>query len=368
MKKVTVVLMVLFVLAPLMVSAASVEELERRLARLESDQAELYHSLAEKKKAGLGTLATEHISLSGLLELEAGYQNLTLADGTHEGGSDVVLATAQLGLGIEVNEQVSGDLILLYEEDATDLEVDEAAINYANGPWSGRFGQQYLPFGAFYSHFISDPLLLDLGETRETALLAGYEQGPLALSAFIFNGDAEKSTDSEDHLDDWGLSLTLKPAEGLELGASYLADLADTDAELAETYSRRVGGWSAYAVAGFGSYELSGEMLGAARRFAAGDVDADGDGRGDRPFAWNVELGWHPAEPLELALRLEGSDEIGGAPQRQYGLCASWGPWESVSLSLEYLRGEFGSAFGADEEGRALDSRDLITTQLAVEF
>jgi hypothetical protein len=346
------------------------EVIEKRLEDLEKSQAEIYHTLAEKKTAGLAEKITEKISISGLIEVEAGAEEVEYADGTTDAGSDLVLATAQLGLGMKATEHISGDLIFLFEEDATDLEIDEAAINLSNDVLFGRFGRQYVPFGVFNSHFISDPLTLELGETRETALLAGYNRDLFSLSAFIFNGDAEKAG-QEDHIRDWGLSLTVTPMENVELGASYLSDLADTDAELLEEYTERVGGWSAYAVLGFGDFEFSGEFLGATESFDAADLDEDGNGSGDKPAAWNLELSYAVAENIEVALRYEGSDEFAGQPERQYGVAASWAPWEHVNLALEYLRGEFDNDFAGDlasDGGSPADKRDLVTAQLAFEF
>jgi hypothetical protein len=159
--------------------------------------------------------------------------------------------------------------------------------------------------------------------------------------------------------------------ENVELGASYLSDLADTDAELLEEYTERVGGWSAYAVLGFGDFEFSGEFLGATESFDAADLDEDGNGSGDKPAAWNLELSYAVAENIEVALRYEGSDEFAGQPERQYGVAASWAPWEHVNLALEYLRGEFDNDFAGDlasDGGSPADKRDLVTAQLAFEF
>jgi len=358
---------------------------EERLRLLEERQVEIYHTLAEKKSVGLAEKITERITISGLLEVEAAAADVEFKDGTSDAASDLALATAQFGLGVKLTEAISGDIIFLFEEgafgdDDTDLEVDEAAINISLGPWSGRVGRQYLPFGVFHSHFISDPLTLELGETRETAFLAGYAYGPATLSAFVFNGDAEK-TRNEDHIRDWGASLVLAPTEGVELGGSYLSDLADTDASLVlfedpllgevNEYRRRVGGWSAFFVAEHGKLGLSGEVLGATRRFAVVNLDADGDGQGDKPLAWNLEASWTLLENVELALRYEGSREFAGQPERQYGIDVSWSPWENTTLSLEYLRGEFDRAFIGDlvsSTGSPADKRDLVTAQLAFEF
>ncbi len=345
---------------------------EERLRLLEERQAELYHTLAEKKDAGLASRITERITVSGLVEVEAAAAGRKFADGSTDGASDLALATVQLALGVRLTEAVRGDISLLYEEGAfgaedTDLQVDEAAIRFASGPWSARVGRQYLPFGVFHSHFISDPLTLELGETRETAALAGYTFGPATLAAFAFNGDAEKSGE-EDHLRDWGASLVIAPTPGFELGGSYLSDLADSDADLASDYQRRVGGWSAFAFFEQGEFGASAEFLGAVKSFAAADLDADGNGTGDRPLAWNFEAFWAPVEQLELAARYEGSSEFAGRPQRQYGVDLSWSIWDYTTLSLEYLRGEFDHEFNLDADGKTLDRRDLVTAQLAFEF
>lgn len=350
--------------APLLAAetaAVPVLSLEERLHELEARQAELYHTLAGKKGAGLSSNITERLTLSGLLEIEATAQNLHYANGSRVATSDLTVATAQLGLGAKINETVSSNITVLFEEDATTLDVDEATIDLAQGQWSARIGRQYLPFGVYNSHFINDPLTLALGETRETALLAGYSRESLSLSAFVFNGDVDKNG-AEDHLGDWGASLILTPTEGIELGGSFMSDLADSDAELLSTYENRVGGWSAFAVMEQGPFGLSAEVLGALKDFAAADLD------GARPLAWNLEVSWAPLEQVELAARYEGSSEFAGQPKRQYGVGASWSPAENVSLALEYLRGTFDQDFSVDAEGNVLDKSELVSAQLAIAF
>ena len=65
------------------------------------------------------------------------------------------------------------------------------------------------------------------------------------------------------------------------------------------------------------------------------------------------------SQNLELAIRIEGSDEFAGFPDEQYGLALSRRLTDAASLSVEDLHGEF------DDE--AFD-RDLVTAQLALEF
>lgn len=348
---------------------------EERLQTLEREQQELadkfsgyqaepYHTLEGKKTAGLGTMIGDRLSLSGLLELEGYLESIKDRDGNTDSQSDLVLATAQLSVGVLINEMVSGDVSLLYEEDETDLEIDEAAINLEYNGWFGRLGRQYVPFSPFYSHMISDPLTLELGETRETAVLGGYRTDLVAVELFVFHGDAEKEG-GEDHIDDWGAHLTVYPTSGLEVGVGYLSDLADSDAELLEReeYQSRTGGASAYFVWEFGDYGLSAEFVGATEEFDAEDLDMNGDGHGDRPTAWNSEFAWYPQSFLEFAVRVEGSDEYYDQPELQYGAKVGWSPMEHLSLALEYLHGEFDKDFSDN-----LDKRELVVTQLALEF
>lgn len=334
-------------------------------------QAELYHAPQERREVDSAGQITDWLRLSGLIEIEAAAERNRFQGGHTDSASELTLATAQLGLELSASEQLVGDLILLFEEDSEGddrVEVDEAAVNLSAGAFSGRIGRQYLPFGRYHSHFISDPLILELGETRGTALVAGYAREPWSLSAFVYDGRAERDG-GETHIDDFGASLQLRPCAGLALGASYLSDLADSGAELADDYRHRVGGWSAYAIGDIGPLQLSGEMLGALRPFAAADLDTDGNGKGDRPQAWNLELAYYPRPNFELALRLEGCRELTEQPERQYGAAVSWSPRPQLSLTLEYLRGEFDKTFAAvDKSEQPQNWRDLITTRLALDF
>ncbi|MGB9499006.1 MAG: hypothetical protein ACKVE4_04480 [Dissulfuribacterales bacterium] len=62
---------------------------------------------------------------------------------------------------------------------------------------------------------------------------------------------------------------------------------------------------------------------------------------------------------LEVAVKYEGGDDLGEfLPEDQYGAAVTYGLFENTSLSPEYLHGEFEND----------DERDLVTTQLAIEF
>ena len=362
---VSVLILLLFCTAPLLAAetvAAPALSLEERLQGLEARQAELYHTLAEKKSAGLSESISKNMTLSGLVEVEGSAVRRRLADHSNESASDLTLATAQLGLDAKVSEEVGVNLTMLFEEGG-ELEVDEAFMRFAVGRWSMNAGRLYLPFGAFHSHFVSDPLTLTLGETRQTAMLVGYGQGGVQLQAFAFNGN-EDQTGREDHINDGGLRLTVTPYDGLEFGASVLSDLAESNAELlgGNGYARRVAGWSTYVHLQQGRLGLEAEYLAAARAFAASDLDVNADGSGDRPQTWNLEAAWAVTPEVELAARYGGSRELAEAPRQEYGVDLSWSPLAATTFSLEYLRGNFDSALAAAE------SSDQLTLQVALAF
>ena len=332
--------------------------LEERLQRLEVNQTELYHTLDEKKSAGLSEAISENMTLSGLIEVEGGVLRQRLADHSTLSASELTLATAQLGLDAKVNEAVGINFTLLYEEDG-ELEVDQAFMHLDQGRWNLSAGRIYLPFGAFHSHFISDPLPLALGETRQTALVLAYQREFFTLSAFAFNGNEDKSG-SEDHVNDGGLSLTVTPYDGLEIGASVLSDLAESGSELlgGNGYSRRVAGWSAYAHLEQGRLGLEAEYLAAVRDFAANDL-ADNV---NRPQTWNLEAAWELTPAVELAARYGGSRELADAPRHEYGVDLSWSPLAATTVSVEYLHGKFASSLAA------VDHSDQLTMQVALAF
>ena len=357
--------LLLFCTAPLLageIIATPVLSLEERLQQLEARQAELYHTLAEKKSAGLSEAISENMTLSGLIEVEGSAVRQRLIDHSTISASALTLATAQLGLDAKVSEEVGVNLTMLFEEGG-ELEVDQAFMRFAAGAWSMNAGRLYLPFGAFHSHFVSDPLTLTLGETRQTAILAGYGQRGVQLQAFAFNGN-EDQTRREDHINDGGLRLTVTPYEGLEFGASVLSDLAESNAELlgGNGYARRVAGWSTYAHLQQGRLGLEAEYLTAARAFTDSDLDTNADGHGDQPQTWNIEAAWALTPEVELAARYGGSRELAEAPRQEYGADLSWSPQPATTFSLEYLHGNFDPALAAAERS------DQLTMQVALAF
>jgi len=325
----------------------------------------------EEKAGGLGDWLGK-IKLSGLIEVEANYLNFDPDEGSSEDESDLTLATVELGIDVDFIKHVSGHVLLLWEEDDTEpLDVDEAFIRLDGEdvvPLYLQAGKMYVPFGNFDSFFISDPLTLELGETRESAALAGYANDMFDLSFGVFNGDIDEKGD-DDHIDSFVASaiytMPENAVEGLELtsGVAWISNIADSDVlsdEIAvDAISDKVGGISAFVTATLNErWTLVAEYVGALDEFKAGELAFD-DGKALEPKTWNFELGCAVTDALEVALRYEGGDDLGDLlPDSQYGIVASYGLFEYTTLALEYLHGEFEND----------DEQDVVTAQLAFEF
>jgi len=331
----------------------------------------------EEKMGQKGVLEkwADKITLSGLIEVEAYYEdydsdNLATKDKNGD-SSDITLATVELGVDVDIIKHVKGHVLFLWEEDETEpVDVDEGFITLDGEdvvPLYLNVGKLYVPFGNFESHFISDPLTLELGETRESALSVGYVNEWMDVSVSAFNGDIDE-TGEDNHIESYVAAASFSVPEelisnfGITGGVSYISNIADSDGLEGETPGQikdYVGGFNAFLSISFmDKFFLECEYLGALDEFEAGELSFDG-GKEFQPETWNLELAYAATERLKVAVKYEGGDDLGDfLPEDQYGAALTYGLFENTSLSLEYLHGEFEND----------DEKDLITTQLAVEF
>lgn len=325
---------------------------------------ELYHTPVEKRN--IANLDLGGISVGALLEVEA-------FAGSESGDdlSDISLATFELGIEAALNDWISARALLLWEEGDTEpIDLDEGVITFGGTDdilWSLEMGKLYMPFGGFHSHFVSDPLTLELGETRESAVIVGYANGIVDLKFGAFNGSLDEDGD-DDQANDMVAAVILTPYEGVEIGGYWLSDFGESDGieeGLLEAIagSDDVDGIAYGDVSGFGGFfhiELGAAIIEAEYISAVESFDSGLLGEGKlKPQAWNTELAYTVTEVVELAVKYEGTDDFPDMPEAQYGIAGSYALVENTTLSLEYLHGTF--------EGDRKD-RDIVTAQVAVEF
>jgi len=344
---------------------------------------------AEQKEGdGLGEW-WRGVEMSAVVEVEAGYTDPYA--GGHE--SDVVVATAEIGISAQVSDWVAGEITLLYEEDDTDLEIDVATITIANAEQTPLFftaGQAYVPFGVYETGAVSDPLTLEIGEARETVAQVGFEYEGWTGSVFGFNGDVDRGGD--DQIDGFGANLGFEVEFGEESGAAFglscINSLGDSDAlqDILITMEpgSHTGCWEAFAALNLGAWTFMGEYLSAAEDFSAGTLGYNG--HGTKPAAWNLELDYGFSMfgmPASFALAYQGTHEALGLelPERRYLVALSAEVYEHTTLSLEwahdrdYSTGDMASVVDGDDADALPDviggtgkSADSITLQLALEF
>ncbi|MBK1708659.1 LbtU family siderophore porin [Marichromatium gracile] len=377
---------------------AYADTLEQRVARLEQQNQAQAKLIAEQQAALEGTpervkkLETaleerrteqnwgtgwfQRIEIAGLIEVEANHTSPYV--GSDE--SDIVLATFELGISAQVNDWVEANASLLYEEDDTDLEVDNAYITIANLEHSPLFltaGQFYVPFGAYETNLVSDPLTLEIGEARETALQVGFVHGDFNGSVYAFNGD--RKIDGENEIGSWGANLGFAQSfddRAWSLGLGYISDLGDSDT-LQDTIadnraglvdaSERTGGWTANASATFGPFNLIGEYLAATEEFEVDSLSFEGEGA--KPSAWNIEAGYTfevMGKEVVAAAAYQGTTEAVALelPEERWLVGVSVGVLDNTAVSLEWSHDtDYDRA-----EGGTGESGNTILAKLAVEF
>ncbi len=322
--------------------------------------------------------AASPINFGALIEVEG-------ASGEdHEGAdsSDVVLATVELVAEARINEWTHAQVVYLFEEGDTEPgDIDQAILTFGNperSPFYLSDGRMYVPFGVFESGMVSDPLTLELGETRESALQVGFETGGLYGAAYAFNGDSQEVGDDADSIDQFGANLGwAMERDGylLDVGLGYISSIADSDGvsgALDENgdignLQDAVPGISAHAIVNTGPWTFIGEYTAASDEFYVADMGFRGNGA--QPTAWNLEANYGfmviGREVSVGVARQESAEAVElGLPENKTLAALSVGIMDSAALSLEYALAEDYSMAdgGSGEDG------GIFTVQMAAEF
>lgn len=290
------------------------------------------------------------VKLTGELEVQGYYERHGMREGkgAEKAESKIVVPTVALNLDVPFSDGLSGFVSLLWDETSEEegVIVDVATIAWTRDPFRLTAGKMYVPFGDYTTTFVSDPLTLTLGQTRETAVLATVEPAPwLTIGVYAFSGEAEKSDDGaepEKHNQwDFGGLAVVRPLEGLSFGGGYLSDLAESEYGLAkdDLYADRVAGAFAFANFCHGPLRASTEVVTALSEFDSADLE--GANEDMRPLAWHAEASYDLTKDFTLGLGFDGTREWADVPMFRLGAVASWRATETGVLSLEYLNGVY---------------------------
>jgi hypothetical protein len=318
----------------------------------------------------------DRITFSGLVEVEAGFVHGF--GGVKE--SDVVLATVELGFDAEISDWVNAHVLLLHEDDDTEpIEVDEAIITIGNTekkPVYFAGGRMYVPFGTFETNLISDPLTLEIGETREAALQVGFELKGFYGSLYAFNGDTkEAKTGPDDEIEGFGINFGYASANedrSLDVGVEYINTLGDSDViqdalPAPDSLADFVPGVGAHVIFHTGPWTFIGEYIAASDSFTAAELPFGAAGA--EPKASNLEGGYTfdlAGRESTVAFAYQTTDEALALelPETRALVGLSVGIMDNTTLSFEWAHDEDYDV----SDGGTGDDADIITVQLAVEF
>jgi hypothetical protein len=295
----------------------------------------------ETKLTSLPGKWADKIHPCALVEVEASYEAYNFHDPSVRDAdiSHLILATVAVGFDVDIAKHVKGSLYFLYEEDVTEpFDIDEGIITIDGEdivPLAVHLGKMYVPFGRFKTHFIRDPLTLELGETNESAVIGFFKNNWLVLSIGAFNGDVDETgEESSNHINDYLASAVFTLPEkalldfDLTAGISGVSNIADSDAlqeEATATVKNHISGFNTFIIASLmDKYFFNAEYLGAIDNFEAGELSFDG-GKSYRPEVWTIEFGYGLTDRLNLAVCYEGSNDCGNfLPKKQFGGVVSY--------------------------------------------
>ena len=319
-------------------------------------------------------IAEPTLEVSGAVEVEINSGK----DHTAAKGSDIALATVELGFDAKINDKVSAHILVLHEDDETDSPViDEGTITIRDGSMFLSAGRMYVPFGNFESHMVSDPLTLELGETQEAAIEVGYEAGGLRTSVYTFNGEADKTGVDNDVIDDFGISIAYKMKAGsmdLDLGLDYINNMAETDGiqdavTTPGAIAEHTGGIALHAIINMDALTVIIEQVSAIDDFNTTDLTFNTTKA--NPSASNIEVAYTMnmgGREVTIAIAHQSTSDadptITGLPESRNMISVSTTIADDVGFAVEYTdASDYDLADGGSGE-----SGGMLTAQLAVEF
>ena len=344
------------------------QQIANQSSSSEPDNARIYRSPEERREAGLGTELANWLKFSGLLEIEKEYFEDNLKNNKKNREYGNTTPTLQLGFELPFTEWFGAELVYEAEHDGNEQNTgwDEAFIyfDFDDIGVGVEIGRISVPFGEYYSHFVTGPLL-EFGETIRNGLVIEYSLfNFLEVSAFAIDSDIEEEDKKTEY--DWGAGIEYVSAtESVRVGLGYLSDLAESDERFLrgehDQYIQRVSAWNAYALVGFEKFEITAEIVRAENQFR------EFNSQEDKPIAYNAEFAYFLTSSMQIALRYEGSDEFSDQPTEQYGIATTWRLVERISITTEYLHGRYKNNFVFNDDDE-LDDRDLFAMQFSIEF
>ncbi len=381
--------------------------LQNRANRIESVLNQNEGSVLAEKPY-LGSDWAKRITVSGQLNVDGKWSNHrtgpqqfttpgnSLFRGSHQ--SDIFLNNSQIDVDAYINSWAKAHISLTGSDPArvsdqakndfgnTGIELDEAYITFGDldkYPVYATVGRQYIPFGVYTRHVITDTLTQSLSETQETAAKLGFATAfGLYGSAYDFrgqtdgvNGAGTANNNTNYRSNNFGAELGItNPNQNLpeQLGGyqmgymfsvGYLNDMQDVDA-IANVLSAAPGGGAQYrarntdvhgvAVDGSvnsGPFSLAGHYVQALNDFDGATPNGLAN---SRPWAamgvaaYDFKVMDHDTT-LAVNYQQSGQTRNLGLPKRRFGANYKVGVLKDTNVEFQLLEDQnFDSAPGAE--------------------
>ncbi|MEH6627363.1 MAG: LbtU family siderophore porin [Motiliproteus sp.] len=350
--------------APTMASSEEIEMLKRQIAALEQRiAAREAVEVQAKEPAPQQTSIGDRVTISGTVEVEGATSNKT--DWADDSNSDITVATVELAIAAQITDSIDTEIVLLHEEDDTDLEVDVAVINFTDIGGTGTqvtLGEQYVPFGIFETNMINDTLVLELAETGETAALMRWENEGLTVAAYAFNGDIDSGNDA---VENFGISVGYSN-DNVAVGIDYISNVLDSDviSEIATASTEDYAGVVVHGQVNLGAVSVIAEYL-MIEKLDASKITSTEITSNIEPEALQLEVAFDAGD-YTFAIAYQETDEAVelGQPEERISLGASTDLDENVSLAFELWHDE---DYSVADGGTGVDA-DSFVAQVAVSF
>ncbi|HET8708200.1 MAG TPA: LbtU family siderophore porin [Pseudomonadales bacterium] len=286
--------------------------------------------------------------LTGLLLIDTEYSN-GYAD---EKASNIFVDTLQVRMDRSINQNVSVHGSLLHEEDAqhdsNGIVMEEVYVTLSPGKDSRvafTLGRQYLPFGNYSTHLITDPEALHLAKINDTAAVIKYGT-EFNVHAFAMNGNTIKANPQQkkkDNAAEYGYGFSYE-GEHFKIGTDWTNSICESDDvvdSIADTIALKtyVPGWDFHTGLTVGQWELTAEYVTATRSFDATELSFNGSGA--KPSAWHIETAYQlPNNDAWLAFRTGQTREFLFLNQPKSTISLGYGQtiYKNTTLKLEAYR------------------------------
>ena len=342
----------------------AIEKLQKKLEETQAAQAAA--GSGSKSDGGSDFISENNLKIGGTVEIEATNNESFTADTTT---SDLALAKATLYFEAQPHEMLQTYIAGVFNDGTASIDLDEGWVKVGETddvPAYVKAGSFIVPFGAFNTNMLADPLGLTLAETSEAPVQVGYSVGGLSGSVFAFNGDTQEIGEG-DHFDKFGANLaysTEVSGASIDLGLSYINAIGESD-----TIEGAMG--SATAMAGdnpsgiglnamvtSGPFNAIFEYITATDDFDSGDVAFNGNNA--QPEAYQFEVGYTTSvleKELVLAATYQTSEESQalGIAEKQYGVAATYSYLPGLAIGVEFMHQD---DYSSSDGGTGLDGHN----------